>query len=221
MSDRAPTPEELELVNAKIRTENLTQEKLSLESEILSYELENSKREADTERNNLAQARIWPYWGNVDKGSVKTTIDALGLWVRKDPSKPISIVFNSPGGSVFDGLALFDFIREVRANGTPVHTTALGMAASMGGILLQAGEHRVMGRNAYMLIHEVSAGAVGKLSEMEDEAKLMGRLCDKLVTILAERSTFSPAQIKTRWKRKDWWLDADECLRYGFVDEVR
>jgi ATP-dependent protease ClpP protease subunit len=90
----------------------------------------------------------------------------------------------------------------------------------MGGILLQAGDERVIGKNAHLMIHEISAGAVGKLSEIEDEAKFCAMLSDRLVDILAERSTLTPTQIKRRWKRKDWWLSAEEAVELGFADRI-
>jgi ATP-dependent Clp protease protease subunit len=95
------------------------------------------------------------------------------------------------------------------------------MAASMGGILLQAGSHRVLAPNAYMLIHEVSSLAWGGASELEDEVAFVKRLQDRILDILAERSTMTRQQIARKWKRKDWWLDAPEALRLGFVDEIR
>lgn len=166
-------------------------------------------------------ARIYTFYDAVGGSSVRAAMKDLGIWSRRDPGENLKIVFNSPGGSVVDGLALYDFIQELKDAGHNVETVALGWAASMGGILLQAGHTRVMGRNAYMLIHEVSSINIGKTSEMEDELKFTKRLQDRLLDILAERSTLSKNQIRQRWKRKDWWLDASEALDYGFVDEIR
>lgn len=164
--------------------------------------------------------RIYNFGGSVSGKSVEACIGEIGMWVRQTPAKPIKIIFNSPGGSVFEGLALFDFIREVRQNGTRIDTLALGMAASMGGVLLQAGEKRIMSPHAYMLCHEVSTGAIGSLSELEDEVTFSKRLQDRLLDILAERSKLTKRQISRKWKRKDWWMSAQEALEFGFVDSV-
>lgn len=148
-------------------------------------------------------------------------IEDLGTWRRQDPKQPIKIIFNSPGGSVFEGLALYDYIQETRESGTRVDTMALGMAASMGGVLLQAGETRTMSRHSYLLIHEVSAGAMGNVSELEDELKFTKRLQDRLLSILSERASMTKQQIARKWKKTDWWLDAQEALALGFCDEVK
>ena len=129
-------------------------------------------------------------------------------------------MLNSPGGNVFAGLALYDAITDLKARGHKVTTVARGYAASMGGILLQAGTERVVGANAQVLIHEVSTMDSGKTSELEDNLKFQKKLQDRLLAILAERSTLTKAQIARRWKKTDWWLDADECIEYGIADRI-
>jgi ATP-dependent Clp endopeptidase proteolytic subunit ClpP len=175
-------------------------------------------------RRDLADAsehRVLTFYGEVGPASVAKALTELGIWARRDPGSEIKIIFNSPGGSVLDGLALFDYLRELVADGHRITTVGMGMAASMGGILLQAGTHRVLAPNAYMLIHEISSLAWGGASELEDEVAFVKRLQDRILDILAERSTMTRQQIARKWKRKDWWLDAPEALRLGFVDEVR
>jgi ATP-dependent protease ClpP protease subunit len=90
----------------------------------------------------------------------------------------------------------------------------------MGSILLQAVDHRIVGSKADILIHEISSVNVGKLSEMEDEMEFLNRLADRALDIYADRSTLTKTQIKRRWKRKDWWLDAEEAVELGFADEI-
>lgn len=202
----------------KLQAETAHYRALERRTRLQADELEEQARfRAASEYHN----RIYTFDGPVQRGSVADCIGQLGLWRRQDPAQPIQIVFNSPGGSVFDGLALYDFIQELRGSGTRVDTMALGMAASMGGVLLQAGEERVMSRHSYLLIHEVSSGAIGSMSELEDEVKFSKRLQNRLLDILAERSTLSADQIARKWKRKDWWLDAHEAHELGFCDEVR
>lgn len=172
-------------------------------------------------RTSEYENRIYAFDGPVSGGSVQHCIVNLGQWQRRDPEKPIEIIFNSPGGGVFDGLALYDYIKEIQEGGTPVNTTGLGMAASMGGILLQAGDTRTMSYNSYLLIHEVQDIAAGNASELRDQVKFTDRIQNRLLNILAERSTLNQKQIERRWQRKDWWLDAEEALKLGFVDKVK
>lgn len=194
--------------------------KLQLETERTLLELDAMRR---SERDRAADARaahVYTFYSGVDSDSVQQCMAELGTWSRRDPGAEITVIFNSPGGSVLDGLALFDYLRQLRALGHPVTTMALGRAASMGAVLLQAGSKRVMGRNAFLLIHEVSHQSVGKVSEMEDSVGFTKRLQQRLLAILAERSTLSDREINRRWSRKDWWLDAEEAVALGLADEL-
>jgi ATP-dependent protease ClpP protease subunit len=127
---------------------------------------------------------------------------------------------------------LFDFIMELRRENHYITTAARGYAASMGGILLQAGSKRVMGKEAYILIHEVSTWAGGKVGEIEDEYLFLKKISERVVGIFADRAKeagangtaskpITKAQIEKNWNRKDWWLDSAEALRLGIVDELR
>lgn len=184
-------------------------------------QLTQAERFIAIDKAKAEENRIYTFYGAVSSGSVGPALKALGEWHRRAPHEPIEIIFNSPGGSVLDGLALYDYIHELRHRGTPINTVTMGMAASMGGILLQAGEKRIASKNALILIHEVSMGAGGKMSEIEDELAFGKKLQQKCLDILAERSTMTARQINTKWQKKDWWLDANEALKLGFVDEVR
>lgn len=176
--------------------------------------------------------RVYRFNDHVDEHSVQTCMDTLYFWNRTEPGCEFEIIFNSPGGSVFAGMELFDFIQELRREGHYVTTSARGMAASMAGILLQAGDRRVMGAEARVLIHQVSSIAMGKVYEIEDEVALMKAMGDRVLDIFAKRAVeagangtaahpITKAQLRRGWERKDWWLDSDECLDKGIVDEVR
>ncbi len=156
----------------------------------------------------------------VNATSVKSCISQLTVWIRNNPKQDVEIVFNSPGGDIVEGMALFDFIQLVRDKGHHVTTTALGMAASMAGILLQAGTKRVMGKEAWVLLHEASFGTAGKIGDVEDKVEWVKRIMKRIRKIFATRSKLTEGQISRRWKRKDWWLSSDDCLKLGLVDEV-
>lgn len=193
-----------------------------LEAEARSLTAQAATREIDLDRvlAQSAEHDTFTFMAEVTDQTVYQTMNHLGVWSRRYPGRDLKLIINSPGGSVIDGLALYDFLQELKED-HHVTTVTLGMAASMGGILLQAGHTRVAGSNAFLLIHEVSSYSGGKITELKDEAKFLERLEDKGVGILAERSTMTPQKIKNRMARQDWWLDAEEALRLGFVDEIR
>lgn len=163
------------------------------------------------------QNRFYDFVGPVSADSTERAMQTLSRWKRQS-NDPITIRISSPGGNVLDGLALYDFIVGLKNSGIEVKTVVLGVAASMAAVLLQAGSTRVVGPNARILIHEVSGGSQGKLSDLKDEAKFFESLNDQLYTILAERAKMSSKEIASKAKRVDWWLNSKEILDKGFAD---
>jgi ATP-dependent Clp endopeptidase proteolytic subunit ClpP len=185
-------------------------------------ELDLSKKQRENARElaSAEESMTYTFYDGVTEDSVKPCLAELSKWSRRFPGKPISFVLCSPGGSVIAGLGLFDYINKLRADGHYVTVVVLGMAASMGGILLQAGDKRVIGKYAQVLIHEVSAGASGNIQKMDDALNFSKSLWAQLSEILAERSTLTVAQLRARALRKDWWLTSKESIDLGFADEV-
>lgn len=202
------TKEELELIS--LRTE-IQHKRVELQSAELGLRTRLATRTARGKFHLV---------GNVDTHTATGLADAIDLYSELTPGGDIEIHIHSPGGYVFSGFAIYDHLIHTQNQGHYVTTVAHGYAASMAGIILQAGQTRIMTPDAYMMIHEISTGAIGKLSELTDEAKLSARLQERLFDKLAERSTLTARQIRNRVARKDWWLDADEALGYGFVDEI-
>ncbi len=205
-----------------------------LELQVKQWQIEELAHKRACELSRDEYHHVYHFKTAVSGLSVEECIKQVRIWVRMDADKPaeekspIEIWFNSPGGSVIDGMALFDYIQQVRALGHYVTTGAMGYAASMAGILLQAGDKRVMGRESYVLIHEIAAGTAGKIGDIEDTVEFLKKIENRVLAIFAERSKASgcekpltKAQIALRWRRKDWWLTSEECLKHGFVDEVR
>lgn len=217
---------------AKASAVSLRQSEVALRKTIAEAESEEArgvvlKIDAQTKQRLSARElakdehyHIYVFDQQVDESSVKNCIHKLAEWSRLDPGCDIEIIFNSPGGSIVDGMALYDYIAQIRAKGHKVTTNALGMAASMAGILLQAGDVRKMGSEAWLLIHEASFGAHGSFGSVEDKVLFIKKIQERILTIFANKSHMSRATIKTRWHRKDWWLDADEALKLGFIDEI-
>lgn len=189
------------------------------EADSIEMDLEKKRRERALADASNSEHRVYDFCDAVSRSTAESAIQTLARWRRLN-KEPITIRFTSPGGSVLDGLALFDYIQTLRADKIHITTAALGMAASMACILLQAGDKRVMGDNAYILIHEVSSGSIGKVSEMEDETKFAKRLNQRLYDILARRSKVKRRTIEIRAKRRDWWLNPDDALKLGLCDEV-
>ncbi len=194
--------------------------KAQAEADSAEIEAARDRRmEADT-LASLNHSQIYHFFEPVTYGGVEDAINWIGMWSRRNPGSDIRIVFNSPGGSTFAGFALFDFLRDLSDKGHKVTTEVRGFAASMGSILLQAGDERVVGKNAHIMIHEVSAMGIGKASELEDTVELVKRMQDKALDIYTDRSTMTKNQISRKWKRKDWWLDAEEAVKLGFADRI-
>jgi ATP-dependent Clp protease protease subunit len=165
----------------------------------------------------------------INELSVKVCINTLTAWVRQTPPgerASITLYINSPGGEIIAGFALIDFLLDLRSQGHKITTIALGMAASMGGVLLQAGDVRVMGANSVLLIHEGSMMALGSYAEIEDKVTLMKLFHERILTLYEARAKpINPKTTKAflvkNWKRRDWWLSGEEALKLGLCDQVR
>lgn len=193
--------------------------KLEAERAFLEARREDFEYESQEKAFAPVRRRILPFIGVVEESTVAMAMFSLSKMAARSRD-PITIWFNSPGGFVVDGLALYDYIVGLRDGGIHITTVALGEAASMAAVLLQAGTERLVGRNAHVLIHEASGSAIGKTSELEDEVAYTKRLQRRLLGILAERSTLTEAQIARKWRKTDWWLDSSEATELGFADGV-
>lgn len=151
--------------------------------------------------------------------------EQLDTWHRLDQSAPWTIVMNSPGGSVIDGMALFDHIAAYSLRGGGTHDITMivrGYAASMGGILLQAADTRICGPESYILIHKISTMTGGSLDDIEDEVKLLKAMTARVEDIFVKRSggKLSKTMLRRNWTRRDWWLTSTEAKRLGVVDKI-
>ena len=202
----------------KVEAEASKAEAEAREAEIKAYDAELSfrKRQSDDERNHL-----YRFDGEVSTSSVKKCMTKLTEWSRLNQGCSMEIVFSSPGGSIIDGFELFDFIQELRSKGHKITTGSLGMAASMAGVLLQAGDHRWVGHQSWIMIHRAAFGAYGKTFEVEDEVKFVRRIEERILDLFETRSKLTKRKIKRNWDRKDWWISADEALDLKLVDEIR
>jgi ATP-dependent Clp endopeptidase proteolytic subunit ClpP len=212
-----------EVEKANAETKKLEVEIKKLETESLQAELEYLEAHRAYNKKLLTdeENHLYRFSRDVNESSVAACMRKVTEWHRSDPKCDIELVFSSPGGSIIDGFELFDFLQEMRSKGHKVITGSLGMAASMAGILLMAGDVRWIGHQAWMMIHRAAFGAIGKTYEVEDEVRLVKRIEERCLDIFVSRSKLSKQKIKRNWDRKDWWIDADECLVLGLVDEIR
>src|ERR1700724_1532808 len=136
----------------------------------------------------------------------------------EDPKRDINIYINSPGGSVTAGLAIYDTMQYVTCD---VATYCVGVAASMGAILLTAGTKgkRYALPNSDIMIHQVSGGAQGTASDVERTVEWMFKIKRRLIHILLAQPGKSDEQVQIDSDR-DYWMSADEAKAYGLVDEV-
>ncbi|MBP3192831.1 ATP-dependent Clp endopeptidase proteolytic subunit ClpP [Natronogracilivirga saccharolytica] len=151
--------------------------------------------------------------------AVASTIVAQMLFLESDdPEKDINLYINSPGGVVSSGLAIYDTMQHVRCD---VSTICMGMAASMGAVLLAAGTKgkRNLLPHSRVMIHQPLGGTQGQASDIEIEAREIIRIKQTLSDILASH-TGKKADDIIRDSDRNKWMDAKESLDYGLVDKV-
>jgi ATP-dependent Clp protease protease subunit len=154
----------------------------------------------------------------IDDGVANSIIAQLLFLQMEDTKKDISIYINSPGGSVTAGLAIYDTMQFLTCD---VNTYCIGMAASMGAVLLAAGTKgkRFALPNSDIMIHQVSGGAQGTASDVERTVEFMFKLKKRLIKILAYH-TGKPEESVKYDSDRDYYMTADEAKNYGLVDEV-
>ena len=159
------------------------------------------------------------FLGTAIDDTVANAVIAQLLFLQMDDAKKdISIYINSPGGSVTAGLAIYDTMQFLTCD---VNTYCIGMAASMGAVLLAAGTKgkRFALPNSDIMIHQVSGGAQGTASDVERTVEFMFKLKKRLIRILAHHTGKTEEQVKIDSDR-DYYMTADEAKAYGLVDTV-
>lgn len=168
--------------------------------------------------SRLLKDRIIFIGTGIDDHVANLVIAQMLFLQMEDPKKDINIYINSPGGSVTAGLAIYDTMQFVTCD---VTTYCLGMAASMGAILLAAGTKgkRYALPNSDIMIHQVSGGAQGTASDVERSVEFMYKLKKRLISILAQHTGKDFATVEKDSDR-DYYLTAKEAADYGLVDQV-
>jgi len=159
-------------------------------------------------------------WGPVDDKSAKDVVSKLLLLDSDKRGEEIKFYINSPGGVVTSGMVIYDTMRMIKS---PVSTICMGLAASMGSILLSGGKKgkRMIFPNGEVMIHQPSIGGYirGVSSDLEIQAEQAKRVKDIGAKILAENCGKTIEQVMRDFDR-DYWMDAKQAIEYGIVDEI-
>ncbi len=170
--------------------------------------------------SRLLKDRIIFLSEDVNQATASLVVAQMLFLESEDPDKEISFYINSPGGSITDGMAIFDTMNYIKC---PVTTICIGMAASMGAFLLAAGEKgkRFATPNAEIMIHQplISGGLSGQTTEIKIHAEHLVRTREKLNKILSERTGKSLEQIELDTER-DNFMTAQQALEYGLIDGI-
>jgi ATP-dependent Clp protease protease subunit len=168
--------------------------------------------------SRLLKDRIIFIGSPIDDLVANSVIAQMLFLQMDDPKKDINIYINSPGGSVSAGLGIYDTMQFMSCE---VNTYCLGMAASMGAVLLCAGTKgkRYALPNSDIMIHQVSGGAQGTASDVERSFEFMMRLKQRLIKIIAGH-TGKPIEQVEKDSDRDYYMTAEEARDYGLVDEV-
>ena len=135
---------------------------------------------------------------------------------RLEEDIPIYLYLNTPGGSVYDALAVVDTITQLKV---PVYTVVEGLVASAGTLLSLSGQKRFIQPNAYMLIHEIRSSCWGRMSEITDEYENLSKMTKQLIEFYVKNTSMNKKEV-TKVLTKDITWDAKECIGKGVVDEI-
>ncbi len=175
--------------------------------------------DAYLQRKFLDERKVF-LWGQVDEDSAKSVVEKLLYLEATDPGKDITFYIDTPGGSITSGMAIYDTIKLIKS---PVKVVVMGMAASMGSILLSAPKkgNRYLYPHSRVLIHQplITGRMVAPAVDINIQANEMERLRDELNNILANASG-QPLEKIARDTDRDFYLTAKEAIEYGLADHI-
>ena len=181
------------------------------------------EKSADGERafdiySRLLNERIIFLGEDVNEHTANSVVAQLLHLAYVDPQADISLYINSPGGSVYDGMAIYDTMNFIKPD---VATYGIGLQASMGAFLLSSGAKgkRFCLPHAKVMIHQPSSGTHGKVTDMEIDMKETLEVQEMLAKIMAKNTGQKLAKVKSDMER-DYWMTPDEAVKYGLIDKV-
>ena len=179
--------------------------------------MEKMLSSAQFDKKFIEQRKVF-LWGPVDDRSAKDITSRLLYLEAIDPGKEITFYINSPGGVVTSGMVIYDTMQMISS---PVSTVCMGMAASMGSILLSGGKkgRRFIFPHGEVMIHQPSGGGQGTSADLEIMAEQVRKVKDMGAKILADNCGQPFEKVMKDFDR-DYWMDAEESVKYGIVDGV-
>lgn len=216
MSEELKLAAEAKYLQARYQKELLLVDRAGLE-------LDELKANVSRHKNSDLRNRVYNFSGPITLQSVDDAAGVILGWDRES-KESITLRLMSPGGEVPSGLYLYDLVSAMVSLGTPVRTVALGNANSMAAVVLQAGSHRLVGPNSWITLHEVSVSGSPyehmTVTEKEEQDKTIRRINTRLIKILARRANISIEQLARNLRKKDWTLEPEEAIKFGFADEI-
>ncbi|KAL3510232.1 hypothetical protein ACH5RR_029633 [Cinchona calisaya] len=168
--------------------------------------------------SRLLKERIVCINGPISDDTAHVVVAQLLFLESENPSKPIHMYLNSPGGAVTAGLAIYDTMQYIRS---PINTLCMGQAASMGSLLLAAGAkgERKSLPNATIMVHQPSGGYSGQAKDMTIHTKQIVRVWDSLNALYAKH-TGQPVETIQKYMDRDYFMTPEEAKEFGVIDEV-
>ncbi len=168
---------------------------------------------------NLFDNRIIKLSKTIDSEESEKIIDQLLKLDTMKSNKDITFYMNSPGGSVSDGMAIYDAMQMVKSD---IKTICIGRCSSMAAVLLSGGTKgkRFITPNSEIMIHEVSSFNMGKIGELKINYEHSNTLNERIIKLLANNTGKTIKQVRHDIELKDRWFTAEEALKYGLVDKI-
>jgi ATP-dependent Clp protease protease subunit len=179
--------------------------------------MENLMTSAQFDKKFIEQRKVF-LWGAVDERSAKDITNRLLFLEASDPGKEITFYINSPGGVVTHGMVIYDTMQMISS---PVSTVCMGMAASMGSILLSGGTkgRRFIFPHGEVMIHQPSGGGQGTSADLEIMAEQIRKVKELGARIIADNCGQTFEKVMKDFDR-DYWMNGEESVKYGIVDAV-
>ena len=213
--------EDIELARSLSEAEKAAHDARIAELQVAKHELELMETKLNME---YQLSGVFTFHRRVDQKSMNRLYRAMRLWHKYDATADWTIYLNSVGGEAWAGIGIIDELisQSVRGGGTHRITIKVrGVAASAAGMILQAADRRVMGRNSQLMIHKGSSGVWGTADDIADEHAWWQASVDQMVSLFLSRTDkVSRPEFLRKINRKDWWLNSAEAVAAGFVDEI-
>lgn len=242
---RVPTVEERQKYLAEARQADARAKLAEAQAKLLEAQTKDALAQSESSHFYAAEKRrkdeeiMASDWYNnvytlssvITESAVIQCTNVLSRWSRMKPKSDMTLIISSPGGELIAGMALYDFLLDLRNSGHKLTTISRGYAASLASVLMQAGTERVAGKESWMLIHKGSLAAEGNVDSVVDQVAWVKKIGERVLNIYSIRAAGAKqvrrkdvekikAFIRTSWERKDFWLSSEEAFKYGFVDRI-